>query len=118
MPEISTMTDGNGRYIFINGDASKGIPATLSGYPLKYTCKTPVLGTMGDLMLVDLRYYLVKDGSGPFVAASEHVHFVNNKTVIKCFWNVDGKGWLASPLTLEDGVTKVSPFVVLDVPQV
>ncbi|MGD9644055.1 MAG: phage major capsid protein, partial [Elusimicrobiales bacterium] len=78
---------------------------------------TPALGSKGDLILVDFTYYLIKDGSGPFVAASEHVLFRQNKTVIKVFWNVDGKGWVNEPLTLEDGTTKVSPYVVLDVPQ-
>lgn len=118
LPQITTMQDPNGNYIFIQGDATKGIPSTLAGIPIRFTGKTSPLGQMGDLQLLDLSYYLIKDGSGPFIAASEHVHFKQNKTVIKCFWNVDGKPWVDEPLTLEDGVTKVSPYVVLDVPAV
>lgn len=116
LPTLSTMTDQNGKYIFIQGDASKGIPTTLYGIPLRFTGKVNTVGKTGDLVLVDLDYYLIKDGSGPFIAASEHVHFINNKTVIKCFWNVDGKPWVKTPLTLEDEETKVSPYVVLGVP--
>ena len=116
LPKIATLQDGAGNYIFIQGDATRGIPATLAGIPIRFTGKTPVLGSKGDLMLLDLRYYLIKDGSGPFIAASEHVLFKQNKTVIKVFWNVDGKGWVDEPLTLEDGATQVSPYVVLDVP--
>jgi HK97 family phage major capsid protein len=116
LPQIATLQDGGGRYIFIQGDATKGIPSTLAGIPIVFTGKTKTLGTKGDLMLLDLSYYLIKDGSGPFIAASEHVLFKQNKTVIKVFWNVDGQPWMVEPLTLEDGVTKVTPFVVLDIP--
>jgi len=116
LPKITALQDGAGNYIFIQGDATRGIPATLAGIPIKFTGKTPTLGSQGDLMLVDFTYYLIKDGSGPFVAASEHVYFKQNKTVVKIYWNVDGKGWVNEPLTLEDGTTQVSPYVVLDVP--
>lgn len=36
--------------------------------------------------------------------------------VLKVFWNVDGKPWVDTALTLEDGSTQVSPYVILDVP--
>lgn len=116
LPELVSLTDGAGRYIFIQGDATKGIPTTLAGIPIRFTGKTPALGTKGDLMLVDFSYYLLKDGSGPFIAASEHVYFKQNKTVVKVYWNVDGKGWCIEPLLLDDGVTQVSPYVILDIP--
>lgn len=87
----------------------------LMGYPIIWHERSPALGTKGDLVLSDLSYYLIKDGSGPFVAASPHVHFKENKTVIKLFWNVDGQPWLTEPFTGEGGFD-VSPFVVLDVP--
>ena len=59
--------------------------------------------------------YLIKDGSGPFVSASEHVYFTSNKTVIKIFTNVDGKSWLNEPIPLEGSTANtVSPFVVLN----
>ncbi|MCZ8518878.1 phage major capsid protein [Paenibacillus caseinilyticus] len=116
MPELMLLEDPAGNYIFNGGDATRGIGATLLGRPIRFTGKTGPKGTVGDVALVDFDYYLIKDGSGPYIAASEHVHFVNNKTVIKCFWNVDGKPWVKTPLTLEDGVTKASPYVVLGNP--
>lgn len=118
MSQIVNMTDPAGNLIFIRGDATKGMPSTLAGIPIKFTGKTPTLGTLGDLMLVDMRYYLIKDGSGPFVGASEHVFYRTNKTVIKVFWNVDGQGWIDQPLMLDDGATTVSAYIVLDVPAV
>lgn len=115
LPKIAMMTDDSGQIIFGSGDMSRGLPATLLGIPIVFTGKVPGVGTKGDLSLIDFSQYLIKDGSGPFVAASEHVLFRSNKTVIKCFWNVDGKPWVPAPLKLEDGTT-VSPYVVLDVP--
>lgn len=118
LPQIATLQDPAGNYIFIQGDATKGIPTTLCGIPITFTGKTPILGKKGDLMLLDLSHYLIKDGSGPYIAASEHVLFRQNKTVIKVFWNVDGKPWVIEPLTLEDGDTKVTPYVILGIPAV
>ncbi len=99
-------------------NARAGMPGTLLGLPLLTSDQVPAIGTKGDLLLADLSYYLIKDGFGIAIAASEHVYFLENKTVIKAFWNVDGKPWLTAPLTLRDGSTTVSPFVVLDVPAV
>lgn len=113
LPQLIQMEDAGHNTIFIRGDATKGVPSTLFGLPIVFTGRVPTLGNAGDLMLADFKYYIIKDGSGPFVAASPHVHFVNNKTVIKAFWNVDGNAWPAAPLKLEDGATTVSPFVVL-----
>jgi HK97 family phage major capsid protein len=87
----------------------------LGGYPILWNERSPQLGSKGDLVLADLSHYLIKDGSGPFVAASPHVKFTENKTVIKIFWNVDGQPWLTAPFKQEGGY-EVSPFVVLDVP--
>lgn len=113
IPKLMTMVDDEGHYIFIQGDATKGIPATLAGIPIKFNGKSPVLGTEGDLMLVDFRYYLIKPGSGPFIAISEHVKFTTNKTVFKIVANIDGQPWVKDPLKLEDGSTTVSPYIIL-----
>jgi len=111
--DIKDMKDASSNRIYQDANLVKGQPANLDGIPLKWTGRCPTLGNKGDLMLVQLENYLIKDGSGPFVAASEHVEFKANKTVIKIVWNVDGQTWNVEPLTLEDGSTQVSPFVVL-----
>lgn len=95
--------------------ARDGEPDRLMGYPVVWSERSPALGAIGDLCLADLSKYVIKDGSGPFVATSEHVKFTENKTVFKVFWNVDGKPWLNAPLTLEGGF-QASPFVVLGLP--
>lgn len=114
LPKIATLTDPEGHYIW-QANARDGFAGDLLGYPLRWNNRAPGLGTKGDVLLADWTYYLIKDGSGPFVAASEHVKFLENKTVIKIFWNVDGAPWLHAPIKEENGY-EVSPFVGLDIP--
>lgn len=114
LPQIAKLKDDNGNYIWI-ANAREGFAGTLLGYPVRWNNRAPALGSKGDVLLADWSYYLVKDGSGPFVAASEHVKFTSNKTVIKIFWNVDGAPWMNAPFKEENGY-EVSPFVALDVP--
>lgn len=119
LPQLLTMTDPEGHYIWKASSAVdaavSGIAGTLLGYPVRWNSRSPNLGSKGDVILADWSHYLIKDGSGPFVATSEHVKFTSNQTVIKFFWNVDGAPWLNAPITEENG-WEVSPFVGLDVP--
>lgn len=113
IPQLGIIQDAAGNYIFVQS-AVTGVPASLMGMPILFHDRSVGLGTKGDLVLVDLSYYLIKDGSGPFVQSSEHFKFNENKTAIKVFWNVDGQPWLTEPLPLEGSTTNtVSPFVVL-----
>lgn len=111
--QIKDLKDSSGNRIFVESNLVKGFPATLDGKPIIFNGRTPVLGSEGDLMLVDFSYYMIKDGYGPFIAFSEHVKFTSNKTAVKIVRSVDGQGWVDSALTLEDGSTQVSPYVVL-----
>ncbi len=116
LPSLMTMVD-TGNHLIWQPNARDGAPGTLLGAPCIITGRTPTLGRRGDLMLCDLKYYLIKDGSGIFIdALSSGTYFDHNKTVIKITWNVDGNPWPRGTFQLEDGATEVSPFVVLDVP--
>jgi len=112
LPQLMTMVTPLGQLIW-QPSAREGAPGTLLGMPLILNSRSPILGALGDLMLVDLSYYLIKDGSPLTLAMSEHPRFTRNQTIIKAFWNVDGQPWLTTPLLLEDGVSTVSPFVCL-----
>lgn len=111
LPQIAGLKDANNNNVWL-ANARDGFAGTLLGYPVKFSPFNPALGTSGDVMLIDPSHYIIKDGSGPFVAASEHVLFTQNKTVIKAFWNVGGKPWLTAPHRDEGGY-EVSPFVQL-----
>lgn len=115
LPQLINLTDGDGRLIW-QSSAQAGIAGTLMGYPVLFSENAPVLGTEGDLVLADLSHYLIKDGSGPFVASDGGiVNFKSNKTLIKIFFNVDGQPWLKNPLKGDDG-REYSPFVTLTDP--
>jgi len=115
LPKLMQMVTPLGQLVW-QPSAREGFPQTLVGYPLILNQRLPAAGTKGDLILIDPKKYLIKDGSALAIEASPHVYFTNNKTVIKGFWNVDGMPWMTTPVLTEDGSTTVSPFIVLDVP--
>lgn len=112
LPALMGMVDAGNNHVW-QPSAREGAPGTLLGLPLLLNDQSPTLGNEGDLILVDLDYYLIKDGSGIAIQASEHPLFTSNRTIIKAFWNVDGQPWLTTPLLQRDGVSTVSPFVAL-----
>lgn len=114
LPQLMTLRDYTGNLIW-QPNAREGAPGTLLGIPFLLNERSPALGQKGDLILADLQYYVIKDGAGVFIEASQHVHFTSNKTVIKAFWNVDAKPWLTTPIKQENDF-EVSPFVALDLP--
>jgi HK97 family phage major capsid protein len=112
IPQLATLEDGNGNAMWLPS-VREGVPPLLMGYPVLFSPRVPALGSLGDLSLVDLSHYLIKDGSGLFVEASNAPYFIQNKTVIKVHYNVDGKPWLDLPVVEEDAQT-YSPFIILD----
>ena len=109
---IASMEDTSGRLIFTNG--INGVSNSLLGFPVRWSERTPTKGVKGDVMLLDLSYYYIKDGSGLLLSASEHVQFTKDKTLFKVTKSVDGQSSMNDKLKLENGEF-VSPFVVLDV---
>ncbi len=114
IPQLCTIADASSANLWVQS-AGPGLPPTLLGVPVLFHDRSVALGTAGDLVLADLSYYLIKDGSGPFVAMSEHVYFTSNRSVLKVFWNVDGQPWLDGPIPLEGSTANtVSHFIVLN----
>lgn len=114
LPQLLTMKDEAGNLIF-QPNIAAAIGGTLLGYPIRFTENSPAIGAIGDLTLSDFGYYVIKDGAGIFIQASDATLFTENKTIIKAFWNVDGKPWVNGPFTLANGY-QVSPFVKLGNP--
>lgn len=113
--QLLRLADGSNRAIFLSID--QGITKTpywsLLGRPAIPTEKLPALGTKGDLMLVDPSLYVIGDRQGIEIAASEHVNFLKNQMTWRVVERVDGQPWIDKPITLQDGITQVSPFVAL-----
>jgi HK97 family phage major capsid protein len=118
IPQLAAMVDAGSHSVWLGGalmgSAKEGMPSSLFGIPIVFSDRLPTLGTKGDLILADMSYYIIKDGSGPFLSWTEHVYWTANKSAVKIVWNVDGKAWLTEPLILEGTTAStVSPFVVL-----
>lgn len=112
---ILSMEDGSGKLIYTNGITGMG--GMMLGYPVRWSERTPTKGSKADVMLLDLSYYYIKEGSGLIVEASSQYQFLEDNTIFKVISNVDGQSSLNDKLKLENGET-VSPFVILDVPAV
>ena len=81
--------------------------------PVIFTEKTEKLGDRGDIMLCDFSQYVVGLRSEMRFDMSIHVHFTTDELLARLIERHDGQPLWDSALTLEDGSTQVSPFVVL-----
>lgn len=86
----------------------------LLGLPLIKAPWCSVLGTEGDLILVDLANYEFIQKGGPKVNYSIHVRFIYDETAMRIVFRCDGRPSAISSTTLEDGTNTVSPIVTLE----
>ena len=117
IPALCTMVDAGNHSVFLGGALSNAaagaIPTGLLGVPIMYSERSPALGTKGDLALLSLRYYLLKQGLQT-MAMSTDVLFLSDRTCFRIVWEIDGRPWLTEPLALEGAPgSTVSPFVIL-----
>lgn len=87
----------------------------LNGRPAFITEKVPVLGTQGDVSLVNAGLYCVGDRNATEIAFAdqEKSAFLLNQSVIRIVHRVDGQPNLATTVVLADGSTTASAYVVL-----
>jgi HK97 family phage major capsid protein len=114
--DLLQLKDGSNRALFVSIDQGAVKPPVwkLLNLPVTITEKLPPLGTTGDVMLVDPKLYVIGDRMMLEVAASEHVNFLKNQMTWRFVERIDGRPWLDNAITLQDGVSQVSPFVVLN----
>jgi HK97 family phage major capsid protein len=114
--DLLQMKDGANRAIFLSIDqgVTKKPIWKLLNLPVVITEKIPALGTKGDVMLVDPSLYVIGDRMMLEIAASEHVNFLKNQMTWRFVQRVDGQPWMEKQVTLQDGTSTVSPFVVLN----
>jgi HK97 family phage major capsid protein len=110
MQAIGSPGDGNG----------DGVGYTLMGRPLIVSEKMPSSAsgnttTAGALALVDLSYYLIGDRQSMQVASSDQYLFANDLMAYRIIQRLDGRAWLQSAITPENGsANTLSPFVLID----
>jgi len=112
---LLTIQDPNGNYIWLPNmqNVAAGIPTSLFGYPINFTEKAPRVGTAGDCGLYDWRYYLHGDRQASTIESTKYDRWRYDQTSWRMVARYDGRPWLSTPLTYEDGTTQVSPFVIL-----
>jgi len=98
---IPVMTESNGQFKILTR-------------PVIFTEKTETLGNKGDIMLADFSQYVVGLREDMRFDTSIHVAFETDEILSRIIERHDGQPLWDSALTLEDGSTTVSPFVVLE----
>ena len=85
---------------------------TLLGRPVIITEKVPALGSLGDINFIDFNYYMIGDRQAVSLDSSDQANFASNQTAFRIIERVDGRPWLQSAFTPQNGDT-LSPFVQL-----
>lgn len=116
IPQLFNMTvtvGTGGSLVFIINAADPG-PLKLFGRPIIFTEHASALGTPGDLAFVDFGEYLLGDRMAMQVKTSADYRFQNDEIALRMIERVDGRPWLAQPITPENGGATLSPYVVLN----
>lgn len=118
LPQLYSMSlavGGGGQLVYMPANGISGRPyATLMGAEIVVCEQTDTLGDKGDIVLADLGQYLLADKGGIQSASSIHVRFVNDESVFRFVYRVDGQPWWQSALTPFNSAPTQSPFVTLD----
>jgi HK97 family phage major capsid protein len=85
----------------------------LLGYPAVECPWCSVLGTVGDIVLVDLNQYEFLHQGGEEIAYSAHVRFIYDEMAMRLVYRCDGQMSAVSAVTSPDGSTTVAPVITL-----
>lgn len=112
-PDILNMTVSTGVGAFQANPQAFGGNSIL-GWPIVPSEHSPQDDNTGDVILADLKSYLLFLGGGMEVAYSEHAYFTTDRVGWRFIQRMDGMPWLRSTITLADpqGSYTVSPFCV------
>jgi len=108
---LTVGTGGNSVFVV---NAAAGMPMSIFGRPLIITERGSQLGSRGDLVFCDLSYYLVGDRQVMTADSSTDYNFGSDKTTFRIIQRVDGRPWIQSAITPQNGSSStLSPFVEL-----
>lgn len=93
--------------------ARDSMPDRILGIPVLWTEKCPLAGSAGDLILADWKHYLIGDRQALTFASTNAEYFKYDQTSFRMVHRVDGRPWMSTPFTLQDGTSQISPFVIL-----
>lgn len=93
---------------------STSMPLNILGCPVIVSEKARAIGTTGDINFVDFGFYLIGDRQAMSARQSEDFRFANDVTAFRVIERLDGRPWITSPITPQNGSTNtLSPFVKL-----
>lgn len=99
--------------VAVSGNRGETPMTVLDGKPHYKSQHLPAIGTDGYVVLGDFSKYIMFEYDGLYIDFSEHIY----KNVGKVAWFfgqwLDGKPIMPTSITLEDGATTVSPFVII-----
>ncbi len=115
--QLHTMTVGTGSaatlaYLPPGGLSAKPY-ATLLGRPVVPVEWCATLGTVGDVILADLRHYVTITRGMIDAQMSIHLRFDYDESTFRFIFRVDGQPWWSAPLTPYKGTNTQSCFVAL-----
>jgi len=117
LPQLATMAMAvgtGGVPVWMPAGGISGAPySTLFGIPVMLTEKCNLLGTQGDIGLIDWSQYYFADKGGVQAAQSVHLWFDYDITAFRFVLRNDGQPAWQAPLTPLSGGPTLSPFVVL-----
>lgn len=111
-------TSGGTQPILLGGGGfatgTDGNPLTILGRPVIVSEKARAYGTSGDINFVDFGFYLIGDRQAMSARQSEDFRFQSDVTAFRVIERLDGRPWLASAISPQNGSTNtLSPFVKL-----
>lgn len=115
-PQLETMylaTGSTGVAVINPYQVSADGVATLFGRPVVPVEQCSALGSVGDILYMDLSQFQLVDKGGVQAAESMHVRFLYGENTFRFTYRVDGQSRWHSALTPYKGNTTVSPFVAL-----
>lgn len=117
LPQLMTMTIGD-QPMWVNGDATRGIPPTLFGYPAIKEHRCQPLGSQGDILLGSpMGWYGARRGGegdgGIEFASSMHLLFDYNAMAFRWTIRAGGQPYLSAPVAPMNGSATLSHFLAL-----
>ena len=111
LAQLSLSVGTGGAPVFMT-NAQSDVPDMLLGRPIIYSEHAEELGTLGDIMLLNLQEYLEGTYQPGRMDESVHVRFIYNERAFRFAMRNAGAPWWRSALTPKQGDT-LSPFVTL-----
>lgn len=114
--EHGSVTAGVTQPVYLPSGTVAGRPfATLKGAPVLPMQACQALGTLGDIILVDLMQYMIlTKGGGIQYNSSIHLHFDQAMQTLRFILRVMGQGLWGSTITPENGSNSYSWAVVME----